>query len=107
MSSTASDDFIRPIPVVDGPSLTEPNTPDDDHPEFDNESRWPRRLLHVPSMTSFKWQPGNSYGGHKEPKYVALSYTWGRWALDERTKPDFKPLQIQGVPWLIPRVDPS
>lgn len=39
---------------------------------------WPRRLLHIPTWTSLKWQPGNYYGQHHEPKYNALTYTWGR-----------------------------
>ncbi|KAI2775676.1 heterokaryon incompatibility protein-domain-containing protein [Daldinia loculata] len=80
----------------------------DDHPNFDNDSTWPRRLLHVPSMTSCKWAPGNSYGGKRNPSYIAVSYTWGRFQL---RSPDEKPhvgaLPIRGVPWTIPRVDPD
>ena len=78
----------------------------DDHPEFDNSSRWPRRLLHVPSMTSHKWEPGNRYGDSTEPAYVALSYTWGRYMLSDHEFPHVKPLSIQGVDWPIPRVNP-
>jgi len=37
---------------------------------------WPQRLLHVPSMTSFEWEPGNRYGVHIVPLYNAFSYTW-------------------------------
>ena len=81
--------------------------PDEDHPEFDNHSRWPRRLLHVRSMTSFKWEPGNTYGGRTEPEYVALSYTWGRYMLQDGERTDIKPLPIRDVPWAIPRVNPS
>jgi hypothetical protein len=80
---------------------------DGDHADFDNDSNWPRRLLHVPSMTSFKWQLGNVYGGHKEPSYIALSYTWGRFQLQPGELPQAKPLRIYGVPWDIPRVNPN
>jgi hypothetical protein len=80
---------------------------DGDHPHFDNDSNWPRRLLHVPSMTSLKWQPGNVYGSHKEPSYIALSYTWGRYQLQLGELPQAKPLLIHGVPWEIPRVNPN
>lgn len=84
------------------------NGPDgtDDHPEFDNDSRWPRRLLHVPSMTSHKWEPGNRYGDSTEPAYVAMSYTWGRYMLSDDELPHVKPLSIRGVDWPIPRVNP-
>ncbi|KAF8847481.1 hypothetical protein BDZ45DRAFT_754848 [Acephala macrosclerotiorum] len=40
---------------------------DDDHADFDNTSNWPRRLLHVPSMTSFRWQPENPLLIHGVP----------------------------------------
>ncbi|KAK1828327.1 hypothetical protein QBC39DRAFT_155847 [Podospora conica] len=69
--------------------------------------RWPRRLLHVPSMTSFEWQPGNRYGPTAEPAYNAITYTWGRWKLKGGEQPDVFPLPIYGVAWEIPRVDPS
>lgn len=78
-----------------------------DHAEFQNDSRWPRRLLHVPSMTSYSWQPGNSYGGRREPEYVALSYTWGRFMLEDDELPHVKPLKIKGVDWPIPRINPD
>ncbi len=68
---------------------------------------WPRRLLHIQSMRSYAWQPGNIYGGVKEPKYNAISYTWGRWALKENEKPDVTALQVYGTPWNIPRVNPQ
>ncbi|KAI0192936.1 hypothetical protein EV127DRAFT_425343 [Xylaria flabelliformis] len=83
-------------------------TIESDHPDFQNESRWPRRLLHVPSMTSYPWRPGNTYGGFQNPQYVAISYTWGRYALwDASDKPHVKALPIRGVPWAIPRIDPD
>lgn len=28
---------------------------------------WPRRLLHVKSLTSYEWQLGNVYGGVAAP----------------------------------------
>ncbi|KAL2837289.1 hypothetical protein BJY01DRAFT_251527 [Aspergillus pseudoustus] len=84
---------------------------DDDHPDFDNEGMWPRRLLHVPTMTSHKWQPGNKYNGQSEPHYNAISYTWGRWRLSDDDNPIKNPevdrLGIKGVPWRVPRIDPT
>lgn len=67
---------------------------------------WPRRLLHVKSMCSFSWEPGNIYGGVRNPRYNALSYTWGRWALQPNQKPDVKSINVAGTTWNIPRVDP-
>lgn len=66
---------------------------------------WPQRLLHVPTMTSYEWQPGNLYAGVKEPRYRAISYTWGRWRVrdEQQTQVDVA-LQIKGVPWPIPRI---
>jgi hypothetical protein len=82
---------------------------DIDHPEFDNDGIWPRRLLHVPTMTSHKWQPGNRYNGQCEPRYNAISYTWGRWRLNDDLleKPNVDALPIKGVPWKVPRIDPA
>jgi hypothetical protein len=89
-------------------SLISTELRDEDHPEFDDESAWPRRLLHVPTMTSYKWQPGNKYGQYKEPPYHALSYTWGRWELkNDQQKPHVTALKIRGVGWRIPRIDPD
>lgn len=74
---------------------------------------WPRRLLHVPSMTSFEWQPGNYYGTTRAPKYNILSYTWGRYRLDKSDNLRPKELEsvrgisIQGVEWDIPPIDPA
>lgn len=67
---------------------------------------WPQRLLHVESMTSYEWQPGNIYNGHKEPAYRGVSYTWGRWRLADDA-PAQLALPISGVPWAIPRIDPA
>lgn len=89
----------------DEPFTRKANTPDDlDCTEFDANSRWPRRLLHVPSMTSHKWRPGNTYNDITNPEYSVISYTWGRWRIrDPLSK--VKALEIKDVPWDIPRVD--
>lgn len=69
--------------------------------------RWPRRLLHVPTLTSYKWQPGNIYGSHVSPLYNAITYTWGRWRLGDDEKPDISAIPVKGVDWEIPRIDPE
>ena len=75
--------------------------------EFDDSCPWPRRLLHIQTLTSYQWQPGNVYGGWQNPKYSALSYTWGRWEISEADElPEVKAIPIKGVSWQIPRVDP-
>lgn len=63
---------------------------------------WPRRLLHVPSMTSHERDESNSYGGILEPKYNILTYTWGRWQVSEGSS-----LDVCGTSWRIPAVDPT
>lgn len=72
---------------------------------------WPRRLLHVPTMTSHPWTPGNIYNGIAEPAYNAITYTWGRWRLAEFSRPDVESLDISiegdGDSWPIPRVAPE
>lgn len=70
---------------------------------------WPRRLLHVPTLTSYAWQPGNVYNGIPSPRYNAISYTWGRWRLDEFDQPHVNaiPISIHGDTWPIPRIDPK
>ncbi|KAK8103586.1 uncharacterized protein PG998_010619 [Apiospora kogelbergensis] len=75
--------------------------------EEDRLGNWPRRLLHVPSMTSYEWRPGNWYGPHLSPRYNAISYTWGRWSLEKMRMPSVEAIAIKGVPWTIPRVDPK
>ncbi|ROW03793.1 hypothetical protein VMCG_05396 [Cytospora schulzeri] len=85
----------------------------DAHQDSDESmlGRWPRRLLHVDRerdiFTSYKWEPGNIYGGIKEPKYNVISYTWGRYKLPDGTRPDVHALNIGGVTWAIPRIDPE
>lgn len=67
----------------------------------------PFRLLHVPTMTSHTWSRGNKYGNVSNPAYNALSYTWGRWKLKEGAKPDIQGLNISGISWAMPRIDPA
>lgn len=73
---------------------------------FDNSCPWPRRLLHIDTLTSYEWQPGNIYGGHQDPKYNAISYTWGRWQLHEDEMPGTSAISVKGTSWSIPRIDP-
>ncbi|KAI3391118.1 hypothetical protein diail_7941 [Diaporthe ilicicola] len=80
---------------------------DPDHELFDEDSRWPRRLLNVEDMISYLWQPGNTYGGITNPNYAIISYTWGRWRLQEGQQPVIEPLPIGGAPWEVPRIDPK
>src|SRR5450432_2251321 len=68
--------------------------------------RWPRRLLHIASMTSYPWMPSNRYGDYYSPAYTALSYTWGRWKLSDGVQPDVRAIPVKGVAWDIPRIDP-
>ena len=56
-------------------------------------------------MTSLEWQPIGTYGNHKSPAYIALSYTWGRWKLDRKNYPSAPALHISGISWDIPPVD--
>ena len=95
--------------------------------------KWPHRLLHVPSMTSLEWQPGDKYGEHIQPRYNAVSYTWGRFSLDveedkkeekeekEKTQESKKKketkkmkknrnitaIEIKGIDWIVPRINPE
>ena len=61
---------------------------------------WPRRLLHIPSMTSRQWKPGNVYGQDTEPNYSILSYTWGRYEI-----PTGPRLEVKGIDWQVPSID--
>jgi hypothetical protein len=58
----------------------------------------PRRLLHVPTMTSVELP----LPGDQKPIYNILSYTWGRWRSIE-----YESINIRGTPWKIPAVDPN
>ncbi|KAI0899296.1 hypothetical protein F4806DRAFT_333206 [Annulohypoxylon nitens] len=68
----------------------------------DVEPQWPRRLLHIPSMTSVERQDGNTYGpnNEQEPNYSILTYTWGRWPA-----PGGPHIPVSGTTWAIPAVD--
>ncbi|WPA97649.1 uncharacterized protein RHO25_002260 [Cercospora beticola] len=67
---------------------------------------WPQRLLYVPTMTSYVWTPGNCYNKVREPKYRALSYTWGLFRLKKETdQPDVKAFHIEGITWKVPRIN--
>lgn len=78
-----------------------------DHPEFDPACEWPRRLLNVRNMTSYKWEPDNTYGGISHPQYAVISYTWGRWRLKDQESTTVDALHVKGIPWQVPKVDPS
>ncbi|KAI1157386.1 hypothetical protein F5B18DRAFT_209542 [Nemania serpens] len=73
----------------------------------DRLGRWPRRLLYVPTMISYEWSPGNKYGEHYAPEYNAITYTWGRWRLQPKERPDVGSIGVSGVLWGIPRVHPD
>lgn len=77
---------------------------DVDHPQFDEDDKWPRRLLDVNTMISHQWQPGNTYGSVVEPRYSVLSYTWGRWRIRD-PQSTVKSLDVKGIPWTIPQVE--
>ncbi|KAL8644423.1 MAG: hypothetical protein Q9226_007772 [Calogaya cf. arnoldii] len=67
---------------------------------------WPQRLLHVPTMTSHEWQERHRYGTHVQPRYNAISYTWGRYELrSPHEQPHVKPIGINRVTWAVPRID--
>jgi hypothetical protein len=73
-----------------------------------DQSEWPLRLLHVPSMTSVQSGPGHTYGCEQlskqnlYPRYNILSYTWGRWRSNSE-----RPVGIKGTTWKIPAVRPE
>ena len=73
---------------------------------FDDSGPWPRRLLHIETLESHPWQPGNIYGGCKNPKYNALSYTWGRWEVMQDELLEIRAAQLFGTSWTIPRINP-
>ncbi|RYP45315.1 hypothetical protein DL768_008329 [Monosporascus sp. mg162] len=67
---------------------------------WDPPAIWPRRLLHIQTMTSLERQKGNIYGDQKEPQYSILTYTWGRWQTDR-----VPAIEIKGTTWKIPAVE--
>lgn len=52
-------------------------------------------------MTSYERGPDDSFGGINEPSYNAISYTWGRFQLENGPK-----IPLKGVTWRIPSIDP-
>lgn len=67
------------------------------------EKYWPRRLLHIPTMTSVEKSGFNTYGTAREPKYSILTYIWGRF--EDRTSDPLPPrLPVIGVTWKIPAI---
>ncbi|KAI9370113.1 hypothetical protein BJX61DRAFT_544921 [Aspergillus egyptiacus] len=79
---------------------------------FPEDSAWPRRLLHVDTLTSYEWQPGNMYGGYRSPRYNAISYTWGRFVIkgdDAHPGITPMPMPIKGTTWeeYLPRINPQ
>ncbi|KAF2252752.1 hypothetical protein BU26DRAFT_418943, partial [Trematosphaeria pertusa] len=64
------------------------------------EVAWPRRLLHIPSMTSVERHGACTYSTTEAPKYAIITYTWGRFQA-----PDGCPaLPVKGTTWQIPPV---
>ncbi|KAL3442677.1 heterokaryon incompatibility protein-domain-containing protein [Aspergillus insuetus] len=61
----------------------------------------PKRLLHIPSMTSMTWESVVSRL-ERPPPYNALSYTWGRFTSEEDP-----PLDVRGISWRVPGIRPS
>lgn len=82
------------------------NTLDSPMTNIDPMGDWPVRLLHVSSLESLEWKPGNMYGSFKEPRYAILSYTWGRWEQPEDQTPRYPTLQVSGTNWEVPAIDP-
>ena len=69
--------------------------------EGQQQKLWPRRLLHVPSMTSVEREGEYTYMGIQKPEYNILSYTWGRYQV-----PGGSSLKIKNVGWEIPSINP-
>lgn len=72
------------------------------------EDYWPRRLLHIPTMTSYQRSGGATYDRCERPKYSILSYTWGRWEKRQVTNLSdnarSESLGVEGVTWKIPSI---
>lgn len=73
------------------------------------EDYWPRRLLHIPTLTSIERNAHGEYGGVSKPGYSILTYTWGRWKVTgaDATHSPPRALSIKGTTWAIPIVQPS
>ena len=61
---------------------------------------WPTRLLDPRTCTAYQRGASNSYDGDIEPRYVAVSYTWNRFAAPGK----WQRSQVKNVPWRIPVV---
>lgn len=77
----------------------------------ETEDYWPRRLLHIATMTSHERTGRGTYGTAEFPRYSILSYTWGRWQVeDEGMEQDrtrlgsHRALPVLGTTWAIPCV---
>ncbi|KAI0864497.1 heterokaryon incompatibility protein-domain-containing protein [Xylaria cubensis] len=70
-----------------------------------SERYWPRRLLHIATLTSYERSDDNTYNGIKEPAYSILSYTWGRFQVKDPGVGESLP--IKGVSWDIPSIQES
>ena len=120
---------------TDGSQSPSANDKSPVHDPSEAIGKWPRRLLHVPSMTSLEWQPGDKYGEHVQPRYNAVSYTWGRFSLrvrdnkkevekeknkekigESQKKKETKKMkknrnvtaiEINGIDWTVPRINPD
>lgn len=66
------------------------------------ETYWPRRLLHIPTMTSVERSGSATYLDEDRPSYNILSYTWGRWQISD--DPSAPALPVKGTTWAIPPV---
>lgn len=75
-------------------------------PHNNHLGHWPQRLLHVPSLTSYEWRPGNIYGNTSCPIYNILTYTSGSYKILPHEFPSIPPLRINNIPWAVPRVHP-
>ena len=49
-------------------------------------AKWPRRLLHVETMTSLERQSDNTYGHDREPAFAIVSYKWGHWVIKQGSR---------------------
>lgn len=105
----------RPLDEASESPVEEKSAPDGAFKLPEGIGAWPQRLLHVPSMVSFEWQPGNVYGGHAAPTYNAISYTWGRFAYEHASKEGERQvyerakhvnIDVQNH-WPIPRIAPQ
>ncbi|KAI1157388.1 heterokaryon incompatibility protein-domain-containing protein [Nemania serpens] len=67
------------------------------------EKYFPRRLLHIPSLTSYERDSQGYYNGINEPPYSTLSYTWGRY----QTHECIPSLPVKGITWEVPKIQES